>query len=132
MCVPRTFGVTQAHGEGGDVLQGASVRAGGAGQAALKAGGGSSQGCTVPEQGVKPGDAGGEKKELGSGLKRRGQGSIHAQHKDREGIRLPAQAGGAAGLSRALLSPSVQPAARGVLLPPGSNYVPLNLFMPFL
>lgn len=39
MCVPRTFGVTRAHGEGGDVLRGASVRAGGAGQAELKAGG---------------------------------------------------------------------------------------------
>lgn len=86
----------------------------------------------MPEQGVKPGDAGGEKKELGSGLKIRGRGSIHTQHQGREGIRLPAQAGGAAGLSRALLSPSVQPAARRVLLPPGPNYVPLNLFMPFL
>lgn len=39
VCEPRTFGVTQAHGEGGDVLRGASVWAGGTRQAVLNAGG---------------------------------------------------------------------------------------------
>lgn len=96
MCVPRTFGVTQARGEGGDVLRGASMWAGGTRQAVLNAGG-SFHGLTMPEQGVKPGDAEGKKIESGSGLKRRGWGSIHAQHQGREGTRPPAQAGGARG-----------------------------------
>lgn len=88
-------------------------------------------GFTVPEQWVKPGDAEGEKivrfrpQEKGSGFDpctAPGQGG-HQIHST--GWR-------SAGLSQALLSPSVQPAARGVLLPPGSNYVPLNFSMSFL